>query len=112
MNLIKGLSFLEDRSAWRTDEEFGREMLAGVNPLIIRRLNVSNINMHLVICLCKIMMKSHFLFNCAQEFPPKSKLDPKVYGDQNSKITEHIKSNLDGLSVEEVHLSFQLADPC
>lgn len=36
-----------------------------------------------------------------------------MYGDQNSKITEqHIKSNLDGLSVEEVHLSFQLVDPC
>ncbi|KAJ6354057.1 hypothetical protein OIU76_002980 [Salix suchowensis] len=69
-NLFRG-----DKTGWRTDEEFSREMLAGLNPVVIRRL---------------------------EEFPPKSKLDSKQYGDQNSKITEEdIKNNLEGLATVE-----------
>ncbi|KAL9304343.1 hypothetical protein ACSQ67_021606 [Phaseolus vulgaris] len=64
-----------NQSAWMTDEEFAREMIAGVNPHIIKRL---------------------------QEFPPKSKLDSQLYGDNTSTITrEHLEPNLGGVTVEQ-----------
>ncbi|XP_042031042.1 probable linoleate 9S-lipoxygenase 5 [Salvia splendens] len=65
----------ESKTAWRTDEEFAKEMVAGMNPVIISRL---------------------------QEFPPKSNLDTQLYGNQSSKITwDHIKNGVDGLTLEE-----------
>jgi len=63
-----------DNKAWSTDIEFGREMLAGLNPLVIKRL---------------------------EEFPIKSTLEASKYGDPTSAITaEHLKPGLEGLTVE------------
>lgn len=50
-----------------------------------------------------IFLIDHLQFHYLQEFPPCSKLDPRKFGNQNSTLTEdHIKHQLDGLSVLEV----------
>ncbi|KAH9326929.1 hypothetical protein KI387_007107, partial [Taxus chinensis] len=64
-----------DEFAWRKDDEFSRQTLAGVNPLMIQ---------------------------CLEKFPPSGSLDEKTYGPQKSTITaQHIEKNLEGLSVDE-----------
>ncbi|CAJ2663559.1 unnamed protein product [Trifolium pratense] len=65
----------EDTSAWMTDEEFAREMIAGVNPNVIRKI---------------------------PEFPPKSKVDSHIFGDNTTTITkEHLEPYMDGVTVEQ-----------
>jgi linoleate 9S-lipoxygenase len=72
----------KDDDAWMTEEEFGRQTLSGVNPMVIR---------------------------CLQSFPPSSSLNAQIYGSQQSAITaEHILKNLDGISVEEAIKSKRL----
>ncbi|GAU50192.1 hypothetical protein TSUD_408800 [Trifolium subterraneum] len=64
-----------DNSAWMTDEEFTREMIAGVNPNIISKI---------------------------PEYPPKSKLDSQLYGDNTTTITkEHLEPYMDGVTIEQ-----------
>lgn len=61
--------------AWRSDPEFGRQRLAGANPVSIERLQV---------------------------FPPVSSLDPEMYGPATSSLTEkHLEPGLEGLSVKQ-----------
>lgn len=58
------------------DEELGRQALAGINPLSIKRL---------------------------ETFPPVSDLDRSIWGAQKSALKEeHIINHLDGMSVQQV----------
>ncbi|CAN1295256.1 Lipoxygenase 6, chloroplastic [Linum perenne] len=64
-----------DRFSWLRDVEFGRQTLAGVNPLNIELL---------------------------REFPIMSKLDPAIYGPQESALTkQEIESDLHEMSLEQ-----------
>ncbi|XVF86916.1 hypothetical protein PTKIN_Ptkin18bG0079200 [Pterospermum kingtungense] len=65
----------KDKFAWLRDDEFARQALAGVNPVNIERLTT---------------------------FPPVSKLDPEVYGPQESALKEeHIIGQLNGMTVQQ-----------
>lgn len=60
---------------WRKDEEFARQMVAGANPVCIKRVT---------------------------KFPLTSELDRGVYGDQDSKITkDHVEKNMGGMTVQQ-----------
>ncbi|MCO5606735.1 hypothetical protein L7F22_060925 [Adiantum nelumboides] len=65
----------ENEKAWSGDDEFARQMLAGLNPMVIERMT---------------------------EFPIMSKLDPHIYGERTSSIREdHLLKHLDDLTVDE-----------
>ncbi|CAA6664638.1 unnamed protein product [Spirodela intermedia] len=65
----------KDKFSWLRDDEFARQMLAGVNPVNIERVRT---------------------------FPPVSTLDPAVYGQPESAIRgEDIAGHLDGMTVQQ-----------
>ncbi|KAJ1407538.1 Lipoxygenase, plant [Sesbania bispinosa] len=67
--------FSKGKSHFLLDDEFGRQVLAGLNPLSIERLKV---------------------------FPPVSKLDPSIYGSVESALKEeHIIGHLEGMSIQK-----------
>ncbi|MCO5554016.1 hypothetical protein L7F22_007542 [Adiantum nelumboides] len=65
----------DNEKAWTEDDEFARQTLAGLNPVVIERL---------------------------KEFPPMSKLDPNQYGPQKSAImAAQLEKNMEGLTVAD-----------
>ncbi|KAK7338235.1 hypothetical protein VNO77_18838 [Canavalia gladiata] len=65
----------KDKFAWLRDDEFARQALAGINPVNIEGLKV---------------------------FPPVSKLEPEIYGHQESALKEeHILGQLNGMTVQQ-----------
>ncbi|XP_051142255.1 linoleate 13S-lipoxygenase 3-1, chloroplastic-like [Andrographis paniculata] len=68
--------YISEEFVWGLpDDEFGRRVLAGHNPVNIEKLKI---------------------------FPPVSKLDSSIYGPQESALKEeHITSFLEGMSVEQ-----------
>lgn len=82
INFVRPQVLAANDSAWKTDREFARQVLAGLNPMMIQ---------------------------CLDTFPPFSKLDPNIYGPQQSSICgRHIEKFLDGLSVAQAVASKRL----
>ena len=78
--MISCVYHAEDKFAWLRDDEFARQAIAGVNPVNIEGLKV---------------------------FPPVSKLDPEIYGHQDSALKEeHILGQLNGMTVQQVPSKF------
>eukprot|EP00250_Pteridium_aquilinum_P016632 c23207_g1_i1 orf=1-2061(-) len=65
----------ENELAWLEDDEFARQMLAGLNPMVIQRI---------------------------KEFPIVSTLNPDIYGEKTSSIKAyHLEGQLEGLTIKE-----------
>ncbi|XP_024523783.1 linoleate 9S-lipoxygenase [Selaginella moellendorffii] len=65
----------DDCESWMLDYEFGRQTIAGLNPMIIKKL---------------------------ESYPPVSSLDPKIFGPKATALKdEHILDQLNGLTVQE-----------
>ena len=128
-NLVIILCFVVDNKAWQKNEEFAREFLAGLNPVIIALVKVilitpippsldpnsakfQSLTLKRHVCIDKIFVvssvsgKADLEFLCAcdkQEFPLKSSLNPAEFGDPTSAISkQHIEGHLEGLSIEQV----------
>lgn len=72
----------KDKFAWLRDDEFARQAIAGINPVNIEGLKF---------------------------FPPVSKLDPEIYGPQESVLKEeHILGQLNGMTVQQAIIKNKL----
>ncbi|KAH9326923.1 hypothetical protein KI387_007101, partial [Taxus chinensis] len=115
INFERPQVFDADENAWRTDEEFARQTLSGVSPVVIQCLQVTQIAFVLnVLISCKKQrrLKENVLWVFLivfQKFPPSSSLDAEEYGPQQSSITaQHIEKYLEGLSVSQAIKSKRL----
>lgn len=82
INFPRPQVFDVNEDAWRIDEEFARQTLSGITPMVIKRL---------------------------EKFPPSSSLNEEEYGPQQSSITaQHIEKYLEGLSVSKATESKRL----
>ncbi|KAL5990959.1 hypothetical protein ACLOJK_011865 [Asimina triloba] len=87
--ILNEITLIADNiSAWVEDEEFGREMLAGINPAVIQRLRKAPISVH------EVGLRAEQIRT--DKFPPESRT-----GKKSSITASHIEQQLEGMAVHE-----------